>query len=83
MDKNVAVLIAGGVLVTVLFLLFGRPGDIPKEGVFPRVEIGSVTVSVSIADDETEREIGLSGVHALPEMSGKLFIFEEIGRAHV
>lgn len=75
---NVAVLvIAGGVLATVLFLLFGKPDRIPEEGVFPRVEIAGVTVAVSIADDEIERSQGLSGAVSLPEMSGKLFIFEE------
>jgi hypothetical protein len=75
---NVAVLvIAGGVLLAVLFLLFGQHRASPEEGFLPRVEVGSVTVEVSIADDDSERGQGLSGVSLLPEFSGKLFVFDE------
>jgi uncharacterized membrane protein (UPF0127 family) len=38
--------------------------------------IGSVAISVTVADEESERIAGLSGVRSLRDLQGKLFIFE-------
>lgn len=38
--------------------------------------IGSVAISVTVADEEPERIAGLSGVRSLRDLQGKLFIFE-------
>ena len=40
------------------------------------VHIGDVAVEVTVADDQAERERGLSGVESLGDFDGKLFIFD-------
>ena len=44
------------------------------------ININGLTLDVSIADDESERRSGLSGVKELKELEGKLFVFENEGR---
>ncbi len=40
------------------------------------IYVGSVAIAVTVADDETERIQGLSGVASLRDLQGKLFIFD-------
>jgi len=38
--------------------------------------VGTIPIAVSVADDDLERQQGLSGVEQMGEFAGKLFIFE-------
>lgn len=42
--------------------------------------IGSVAIAVTVADEESERIMGLSGTKSLRDLQGKLFIFQNDGR---
>jgi uncharacterized membrane protein (UPF0127 family) len=44
------------------------------------IYIGSSAISVTVADTEEERILGLSGTESLREREGKLFIFDRDGR---
>lgn len=44
------------------------------------IYIGSAAISVTVADTDEKRTLGLSGVETLGEREGKLFIFENDGR---
>lgn len=79
MERIVAQLIKekGVLLAVLLFLLvvvLVRPS---VKGELRDVQIGDTRIQVSVADDDKEREQGLSGVSNLPENEGKLFIFQE------
>ncbi len=51
-----------------------------REEVEHTIYIGSSAISVTVADDEAERILGLSGVPSLREREGKLFVFDTDGR---
>jgi uncharacterized membrane protein (UPF0127 family) len=63
------IVLATGAL-TVLFL---RSRPLALDGT---ISTQGVTVQVSVADTEREREQGLSGTKRLPEGVGKLFVFD-------
>jgi uncharacterized membrane protein (UPF0127 family) len=44
------------------------------------IYIGSVAITVTVADEEEERKLGLSGTKSLRDLQGKLFVFENDGR---
>ncbi|MFZ4499921.1 MAG: DUF192 domain-containing protein [Minisyncoccia bacterium] len=68
-------------LLGVLFLFLGRgTKPLPVPGFTDAVlRSGSTRIAVSIADTDLERVQGLSHTEALPEGTGKLFIFDTIG----
>lgn len=82
------VLIAYGVLVVVVLILafarFNGQGFLPNfnfiGGNEPQVTIQDQTYTVELADDDIERQVGLSGRESLEEGNGMLFVFEEKGK---
>lgn len=82
------VLIAYGVLVVVVLILafakFNGQNFLPNfnmiGGSDPTVTINDQTYAVELADDDTERQVGLSGRESLDEEKGMLFVFEEKGK---
>ncbi len=69
-------------VIVVIALLYARlPG---QEGVFLTpsavLALGGQSLSIALADTPTLRAQGLSGVTALRENEGMLFVFEEDGR---
>ncbi len=64
------------------FLVYQQYGQYITETLFSSenivtVYVGSTAVSVTVADSESERLKGLSGVKELGEFEGKLFIFDD------
>lgn len=51
--------------------LFGEPTN--------TIYIGDLAIGVTVADEPSERRLGLSGMKSLPDKEGKLFVFEESG----
>lgn len=87
MEKKVAcilfilILIAGGTLAGVFFLRSGERKAPTATGTeTPTVTIARTTFSVTVADTDSERQQGLSGVPGLPEGAGKLFLFDVPGQ---
>jgi len=78
------ILVAGVVSLTLLFVYQEYRDDIwhlfVNEETNYTVYIDNIVLSVSVADSSQERTAGLSGVSALSELEGKLFIFDEDNR---
>ena len=55
----------------VVVYLFGEPTN--------TIYVDELAIGVTIADEPDERRQGLSGLKSLPELEGKLFVFEETG----
>lgn len=65
-----------GVLVATFFITMAFE---PKTSSISTVTIGTTTVAVEMALDDTSRQRGLSGRASLAEGHGMLFVFEEEG----
>jgi uncharacterized membrane protein (UPF0127 family) len=69
-----------GVLLGALLLRSKAPQEIPATP-YEAVLVGTdISIPVTVADTEDEREQGLSGTVSLPENTGKLFIFDAPGQ---
>ncbi len=76
-------ILTGGALFLVLLLRSGQtPAPaIALPGKYDAILEGeNFSLQVSVADSPEEREQGLSGITALPEGAGKLFVFDIPGR---
>jgi uncharacterized membrane protein (UPF0127 family) len=89
--SNKSIVVITGILLVVTSVLFLLSRDNKKltedavvgqihekEGQF-FISGGRVPISVTIADSEEERSLGLSGVPSLPPYTGKWFVFETQG----
>jgi uncharacterized protein len=76
---NIISILAGGALLLVL-LLHSRVAHSPlvtaTSDYDALISIGGVTIPVTVADTDAEREQGLSGTAYLPQGTGKLFVFD-------
>jgi uncharacterized membrane protein (UPF0127 family) len=74
---NIILILAIGALLTVLFLHFSKEKQSVKKHAYEAVlVINSLEIPISIADTNSERQLGLSGSVLLPSNQGKLFIFD-------
>lgn len=76
--EKVAKWIVGGVLLAILALAIWGMVFRSEERV--RVHVGDGIFSMRLADTEETRQKGLSGVRALPETEGMLFVYEKADR---
>jgi uncharacterized membrane protein (UPF0127 family) len=72
----ILILVIGAALVVGLLFLRSRRILSPYT---KELVSNTITIPVSVADTEAERNQGLSGTTSLPENSGKLFVFQTPG----
>lgn len=66
------------VLVGIYFYLLNlekKPIPLPQKSI-EQVKIGNFVINVDVADDDQEREKGLSGRESISETEGMLFVFD-------
>lgn len=74
------ILLAGALLIGVLFAFLERHDVSRTPGFADGVLVsGDTRIAISVADTPATREQGLSGTGALPEDTGKLFVFDDMG----
>jgi len=77
--------VIGLVVIGTAFFVYQKYGDdvdvvfLGEQSVYT-VYVDKVALSVTVADSESERKKGLSGVPSLRELEGKLFIFDTAQR---
>lgn len=80
---NTISILAGGALLTVLFLYSGhkiKPTNSIPDGYDGLITTSSISIPVTIADTQSEQEQGLSDTLSLAPNTGKLFVFNTPGR---
>lgn len=70
-------ILAGGAFLGVLLLRSKDNKILTAAGYNHTIMVGDEYIPVSVADDDQERNLGLSGVPMLPKNAGKYFIFED------